>query len=113
MTWNDAADRYPDGQGGVHIVRFAAGRLVAGRLPRWLGVVLMLTGLALPDDGVAVIKGALKWPPRKSWLSLHIRANTLAPLEFGEGGFLGGRWLGPAGERAAIVRAVREWVEKQ
>jgi hypothetical protein len=113
MTWSDAADRYPDGTSGVHIVRFAAGRLVAGRLPRWLGLLLSLTGLALPDDGVVVLKGALKGPLRKSWLSLHIRANATAPLGIDACGFVGGKWLGPAGERTAIVRAVKAWVEEQ
>jgi len=113
MTWYDAADRYPDGTAGVYIVRFASGRRVAGKVPWWLWLVLGPLGITLPDDSVVVLKGALKWPFRRSWLAVHIQGNALAEVEFGAAGFVGGKWLGPAGERAPIVRAVRKWAEGQ
>lgn len=107
MTWSEATTKFRQGTGGAYLVEFAAGRVIAGKLPWVLRLVLSVLGIALPPNAVVMVKGALKLPFKRSWLAAFVALGGDLPVWSEQGDPANGRWIGPAGERQRMVEALR------
>ena len=113
MTWRQLQQTWQQGRGGIYaVVTNSIGAVTEGRLPWWVGLVLGAVGYTLPRQAVLLVKGAVKWPLKRSWLVVFAQEAATEEVARQNGAdFRGAMGIGPSGERTKVVAEVMRFAE--